>query len=315
MSCASQVRFPPPLSPAGSSGLPKTTPPAHSWNQVRAVTLESPLHVVTRRAVTSLELGSCVSSRTRRNQVSVTLHTQTPPPAVTGQGVTGPVPGPCVSPHCPIAGTSVARLLPLAQSLGAWLALPSPSRWLLWTIRLGYAIQFTRHPHKFRGIRFTSVKAPVLRAEIAVLLAKYAIEPVPLADMRSGFYSPYFIVPKKSGGLRPILDLRVLNRVLHKLLSKMLMQERIFECICPQDWFVAIDLKRQAIPAIHVRGSDICPSGCPCRLASSPKSRERGVRILNYLDDWLILAQSRDQLCAHRDLVLRHLSQLGLRAN
>ncbi len=26
--------------------------------------------------------------------------------------------------------------------------------------------------------------------------------------MRSGFYSPYFIVPKKSGGLRPILDLR-----------------------------------------------------------------------------------------------------------
>ncbi len=36
--------------------------------------------------------------------MSVTLHTQTPPPAVTGPG-----PGPCVPPRCPTAGTSVAR--------------------------------------------------------------------------------------------------------------------------------------------------------------------------------------------------------------
>ncbi len=33
----------------------------------------------------------------------------------------------------------------------------------------------------------------------------------------AGLNSPYFIVPKKHGGLRPILDLRVLNRALHKL--------------------------------------------------------------------------------------------------
>ncbi len=51
-------------------------------------------------------------------------------------------------------------------------------------------------PPKFRGVHFTSVKAVdahVLRAEIIVLLAKDA-------DMRLRFYSPYFIVPKKSGG-------------------------------------------------------------------------------------------------------------------
>ncbi|XP_058621250.1 uncharacterized protein LOC131533149 [Onychostoma macrolepis] len=65
----------------------------------------------------------------------------------------------------------------------------------------------------------------------------------PPADMRSGFYSPYFIVPKKSGGLRPILDLRVLNRALHKMLFKMLMQKRIFGCVRPLDWFAVIDLK------------------------------------------------------------------------
>ncbi len=39
------------------------------------------------------------------------------------------------------------------------------------------------------------------------------------------------------------------------------------------------------------------------------------MRILNYLDDWLILAQSLDQLCEHRDLVLSHLSRLGLQVN
>ncbi len=45
--------------------------------------------------------------------------------------------------------------------------------------------------------------------------------------------------------------------------------------------------------------------------------REQGVRILIYLDDWLILAQSQDQLCEHRDLfgALAPQPQLGLRVN
>ncbi len=154
------------------------------------------------------------------SQVSVTPNTQTP--------LRDALPfesGPCAPFRCPTVGTSVTPLVPLVRSLGAWLELPRPSRWLLRTIRLGYAIQFARRPPKFRGIRFTSVlskDAPVLRAEVAVLLAKDAIEPVPPAEMKSGFYSPYFIVPKKDGGLRPILDLRVLNRALHKLPFRML---------------------------------------------------------------------------------------------
>ncbi len=61
--------------------------------------------------------------------------------------------------------------------------------------------------------------------------------------MKSGFYSPYFIIPKKGSGLWPILDLRVLNRALHKLPFRMLTQRRIFQCIRPFDWFAAIDLK------------------------------------------------------------------------
>ncbi len=117
--------------------------------------------------------------------------------------------------RCTTTGTSIVPLEPLAQRLEAWLTLPSLSRWLTRTIRLGYAIQFARRPPKFNGVLETSVavrNAPVLREEIAVLLAKDAIEPVPPAEMRQGFYSPYFIVSKKGGGLRSIPDLRVLNR-------------------------------------------------------------------------------------------------------
>ncbi len=98
-------------------------------------------------------------------------------------------------------------------------------------------------PPKFNSVLEMSVavrNAPVLCEEIAVLLAKDAIEPVPPAERRQGFYTPYFIVPKKGGGLRPILDLRVLNRALHKF--KMRTRMRIIKCIQPQDWFAAIDL-------------------------------------------------------------------------
>ncbi len=66
---------------------------------------------------------------------------------------------------------------------------------------------------------------------------------------------------------------------------------------------------------------------CPFRLALAPRIfmkcmdavlsllRLQGVCVLNYLDDWLVLAQSQTQACSHRDLVLNHLSSLGLRTN
>ncbi len=162
------------------------------------------------------------------------------------------------------------------------------------------------------------------------LLAKDAIEPVPPAEMRQGFYSPYFIVPKKGGGLRPILDLRVL--------FKMLTHRRMIKCIQPQDFFAAIDLKDayfhvSILPrhrpflwfAFEGRAWQyrVLPFGLSLSTrvftevveSALTPLWEVGVRILNYLDDWLILAQSREQLGDHRDLVLWHLSQLGLRVN
>ncbi len=43
--------------------------------------------------------------------------------------------------------------------------------------------------------------------------------------------------------------------------------------------------------------------------------RQMGIRILNYLGDWFILAQSQAVLTSHKTLLLSHLGCLGLRVN
>jgi len=52
---------------------------------------------------------------------------------------------------------------------------------------------------------------------------KRVIEHVPLSDRQSGYYSHYFLVSKKDGGLRPILDLHSLNPSLRTFMFKMSM--------------------------------------------------------------------------------------------
>ncbi len=52
-----------------------------------------------------------------------------------------------------------------------------------------------------------------------------------------------------------------------------------------------------------------------CMDAALAPLRLLGIRVLNYLDDWLILAHSRELVSRHRDIVLRHIHSLGLRMN
>ncbi len=96
--------------------------------------------------------------------------------------------------------------------------------------------------HHLTVVNSTS-KASVLRQELSSLLQKGAIEEVPQSDVIQGFFSRYFLVPKRDGGLRPILDLRRLNFSLYKGKFKMLTMKTIMSQVQGGDWFVTIDLK------------------------------------------------------------------------
>ncbi|KAL0201989.1 hypothetical protein M9458_000007, partial [Cirrhinus mrigala] len=236
---------------------------------------------------------------------------------------------------------SLERLVPLVDHLAAWKLLPNVSAWVLHTVERGYRIQFGAPPPPFNGV-FPTVVGPeqglVMEQEVATLLRKEAIEVVPPQSRESGFYSRYFIVPKKDGGLRPILDLRLLNRSVLRLKFRMLTVRQVVSQIRSEDWFVTIDLKdayfhvsilpqHRKFLRFAFRGEAYQYRVLPFGLALSPRTftkcvdaalaplRLQGIRILNYIDDWLILAQSEMVAVRHRDVVLAHMKALGLRLN
>ncbi len=243
------------------------------------------------------------------------------------------------APNTPEA--SLERLAPLVDYLAAWKLLPNVSRWVLQTVEKGYRIQFGAPPPPFKGLCLTSTnpeQALVLEQEVSSLLRKEAIEVVPPLDRESGFYSRYFVVPKKDGGLCPILDLRLLNRSVSRLKFRMLTVKQVVSQIRSEDWFVTIDLKdayfHVSILPSHrkflrfaFRGKAYQYRVLPFGLALSPRTftkcvdaalaplRLQGIRILNYIDDWLILAHSEQLAVRHRDVVLAHMKELGLRLN
>ncbi len=208
-------------------------------------------------------------------------------------------------------------------------------------IKRGYTLQFRCRPPRFNGV-VQSLTLPqnvqVLRQEVYNLLEKGAIEKVPPSERENRFYSRYFVIPKRDGGLRPILDLRPINRALGKHPFRMLTLKQILVQIRPGDWFASVDLKDaffhiQIAPyhrwflRFDFEGTAYQYSVLPFGLALAPRTfskcidaalsplRTSGMRILNYLDDWLILAQSQDTLISHIDSLLIHLESLGLCVN
>ncbi|KAL0204651.1 hypothetical protein M9458_002669, partial [Cirrhinus mrigala] len=270
-----------------------------------------------------------------------------PPPKRRGKGLAlaGPPPKrPLLSLQAPrlmLGAEPPEPIIPLATRVDAWQAIPGVSEWVMGIIRGGYSLQFARRPPRFSGVVPTSVRskdAHVLRSEVLTLLGKGAIEMVHPAQSESGFYSRYFLVPKRDGGLRPILDLRLLNRALMRRPFKMLNLKQILSHIRPGDWFISLDLKDAyfhiQIAAHHRRFLRFAFEGVayqytvlPFGLSLAPRTftkcmdaalvplRQKGIRILNYLDDWLILAQSETELLSHKALLLSHLECLGLRVN
>ena len=83
------------------------------------------------------------------------------------------------------------------------------------TLEYGYRLQFYAKPPRFQGIvpavQRDGAECQSLSAEIAALLEKGAVTLLPSKEMGQGFYSAFFLIPKKDGGLRPILNVKGFN--------------------------------------------------------------------------------------------------------
>ena len=238
-------------------------------------------------------------------------------------------------------GEALRGVSPLSDRLEKWSSI-EPSSWVLKTISRGYRLQFARPPPRFVGIIHSQAQgesARVLREEIFSLLNKGAVVVVPRALCQSGFYSRYFLVPKRGGnGIRPILDLRALNGFLRKYKFRMLTHASLLRLVRRDDWFTSIDLKDAYfhIPIypphrkyLRFAFEGICyeyrvlPFGLSlsprvfvrCTEAAVAPLRRRGIRVATYLDDWLLLAQSDEMARAHTRILTLHLRELGFVLN
>ena len=169
------------------------------------------------------------------------------------------------------------------------------------------------------------------------MLQKQAIEEV--TDHRSpGFYGRLFLVPKSSGGWRPVLDLSPLNEFLQKIPFRMETTTSIREAMHPGDWAASIDLSDAYFHILvhhHDRkwlrfawGSKVFQfRALPFGLSLAPwvftrvtrelvmMAHSRGIRLRAYLDDWLILADSKEACYSQVAFMWSLCSQLGFRIN
>ncbi|XP_075325338.1 uncharacterized protein LOC142383616 [Odontesthes bonariensis] len=227
------------------------------------------------------------------------------------------------------------------QQLSYWAA-STRDPWVLSTLTHGYKLQFRRRPPTHGRVRMTVIRDPAKARALAqglfVLLGKGAIEPVDPLLHPGGFYSTYFLVAKKDGGFRPILDLRNLNRFLKVLRFHMLTTAEVLRTVSRGEWFTSIDLEdayfhvpvaphhrqflRFAFQGRHFQfrvlpfGLSLSPRVFTrCVTAALSHLQSRGMKILPYLDDWLVCAPSQSQVALDTTCLLSHVARLGLRVN
>ena len=213
--------------------------------------------------------------------------------------------------------------------------------WVVEVLRVGYQIPFDRQPPlserplSMPAYSPQSIKGVALTQELQHLLQKGAIEPAPQSP---GFYSHLFLVQKASGSWRPIIDLSTLNGYVTSSHFHMETPQSVLRSIRPGDWMVSLDLQDAylQVPVHHDSRSYLrfmveertYQFRVLCfGLTTAPQVFTRiiapvsailhkyGVRMLRYLDDWLILASSELACLQSRDRLLTVCTELGIQIN
>ena len=131
----------------------------------------------------------------------------------------------------------------LFKFLDQWRSITS-NRFVLDMVQ-GHHLQLRSHPPLFCNFLHFNVKVPaahhpVIQKEVDELLAKGATEP---SSGGASFYSSVFVVPKHTGGLHPILNLKCFNCYMHIPSFKMPTLKTVWQLIQQGDYAFSIDLQ------------------------------------------------------------------------
>ncbi|CAJ0921526.1 unnamed protein product [Ranitomeya imitator] len=213
--------------------------------------------------------------------------------------------------------------------------------WVREVVSSGYKIEFVSRPRD-RFFESRPPRDPALIpgffAAIASLLKVGVIVPVPEKERFTGFYSNLFVVPKKDGKVRPILDLKLLNRRVRLNHFRMESLRSVIASMEAQEFLCSIDIQDAYLHVLIFPGHHqfLCFAvlqehfqfvALPFGLATAPRVftkimaalmailRVRGLVLFPYLDDILIKAPSFSQAHESLSIVLNTLARFGWLVN
>ena len=212
------------------------------------------------------------------------------------------------------------------------------NKWVLSIVRNGFRIPFIKIPPLSSvPIKMSQSSSPFLREEIENLLNKRAVERVQNPET-PGFYSRIFLVPKKNGKFRLILDLSLLNRYIEKQAFKMETVKSVRQAMRLNDWAVSIDLTdaylhvpihRQSRKYLRFVHEDQVYhfTALPFGMSLSPLIfsklmdviaaflRQRAISVFPYLDDWLVKNLIHNRLITQTKICIQTIQSLGFLPN
>ena len=241
---------------------------------------------------------------------------------------------PNVAPNLPV-GTRLQNYWTKWLDLGANLI-------VVQILREGYHLPFRIRPKLTRNPMVISCYVNPHRNSYLVealhqLIAKNAIEIV--QNPKSlGFFNRLFLVPKPNKKWRPIEDLSKLNLFLKVEKFKMETPETIRTSLQQGEWVTSIDFKDAYfhIPIhqrsrkylrFHVQGQTYQFKALPFGLSTAPMeftviakevklmAISKGIRIHQYLDDWLVRASSHLLCLEHAQQLVQICQELGWLVN
>ena len=212
-------------------------------------------------------------------------------------------------------------------------------QWVLSLIQEGYKLEFETIP-SFNGIKETKLpneNMSILLQEVDTLLQKQAIEKVD-HNLNQGFYSTFFLVPKKTGGVRPVINLRPLNMYLRTQHFKMDSMKTVLSLVQKGDYAFSLDLAdaylylpifpkhrkflrfcvNQQVYQFRVMafGPKVAPrTFTKCVTVVAAFLRQQSLKLSVYLDDWLGLNATKRGLLQDREKLLNLLIDLGFIIN